>query len=116
MTVYPSLIYESTYASLTCVVTLPRNINVPTFMNISWTHNNQDLKQTFDERVSITETSNSSTVINQVTFNPIDNGDNSVFNDSGRYICKAMLQSNWSQHIPSESSDVVDITVNGKVL
>jgi hypothetical protein len=100
-------LYESTHVSLICTVTLPNGVGSgDVLFDINWIDPHGEIINSINDRVTTLNQINSITL----SFNPIDNGDNSPYNDTGEYNCSSTITTHV-RNVQSYSSASVDINV-----
>ena len=110
---YIAIIYESTLINVTCTATLPDVVDTPVFFYASWIHQNEENVVVNDITVIPPEVSSENIFENILEFHPIDNGDNSEFNNTGIYVCIVNVSSSNILLSPRSNSDTINLIVNG---
>ena len=111
-----SPIYESTRVNVTCIANLTNAVDTDIIPSFSWI-NPLGSDVATDNRIVVGMAQELATNVFQsiLEFNPVDNGDNGMYNDSGSYTCQVLFSSNNNLILGVAQNDTFEIVVKGIV-
>ena len=101
--------------NITCTANI-NAVDTPIDSHIQWFHDSIMISNT--PRTVVYELAGdgtNSTFESVLEFNPIDNGDNSIYNDSGNYTCEVILRSDNILILEANQTENIELTVTGIV-
>ena len=109
-------IYENTRLNLSCTARASELVDTVITTLINWTYNTGEYV-TSDPHLTVhsVETISKNNFESVLEFDPVDNGDNGVYNDSKSYTCRVRLRSDNELIIEGEQNETSDVDVKGMI-